>query len=76
MSDTLSDLDNAVAAHFAEKHPGQLVIGWTVVAATTVEGEDANAYDTDAPDWQPAHHTLGLLRIGQELVLSGGDEDE
>ncbi len=75
MSETTSAaLDDAIASHFAEKHPGQLVIGWALVAATTIEGDNGHSYETDAPDWQPAHHTIGLLRIGQELVMTGDDE--
>lgn len=77
MSDqTATDLDNAIRAHFADKHPGQLVVGWAIVAASTNEADDGNDYDTEAPDWQPAHHTLGLFRIGMDLVLSGGREAE
>lgn len=76
MSDTAEALDAAIRAHFAEKHEGQLVIGWAVVAATTTEDDESHAYDTDAPDWQPAHHTLGLFRLGMNLVLSAGGEDE
>lgn len=77
MSDTTAAaLDDAVRAHFADKHPGQLVIGWAVVAATTNDDDGFTSYDTDAPDWQPAHHTLGLLRLGMDLVLNGGDQED
>lgn len=72
--DTAEALDAAIRAHWADKHEGQLVIGWAVVAATTTEDDLSTNYDTDAPDWQPAHHTLGLLRIGQQLVLDTGSE--
>lgn len=70
------DLDTAVRNHFAEKSPGQLVVGWAIVAATTTEDDTLNQYDSDAPDWQPAHHTLGLFRIGMDLVLNSRDDDE
>ena len=74
MSDTAEALDAAVRAHWAEKHEGQLVIGWAIVAATTTEVDESTNYDTDAPDWQPAHHTLGLFSIAKHLVLDAGEE--
>lgn len=73
---TAEALDAAIRAHWAEKHEGQLVIGWALAVATTTDDDQANDYDTEAPDWQPAHHTLGLLRLGQHLILNQSEEDE
>lgn len=72
---TADNLDAAIRAHFAEQHPGQLVIGWAVAVATTTEDDQATNYDTAAPDWQPAHHTLGLLRLGQHLILDQAEDE-
>ena len=73
---TLDTLDAALRAHMAEEHPGQLVIGWALVASTTDEDDDVNQYDTVTPAGQPAHHTVGLYRIGIENVLTTGREDD
>lgn len=73
---TAAALDDAIRAHFADKHPGQLVVGWALVAATTNENDAYTSYDTDCPEWQPAHHTVGLYRLGIDLMLNGGEADE
>ena len=65
---TLDQIDAAIREHMAQEHEGQLVIGWAIVAATTDEDDDANRYETVAPEGQPAHHTVGLYRLGQSLV--------
>ena len=73
---TTETIDEAVRALWGHTHPGQLVTGWAVVVATTTEDDQATDYATEAPDWQPAHHTLGLLRLGQHLILNQSEEDE
>lgn len=75
MSATLEQIDAAIREHIADEHPGQLVIGWAIVAATTTDDDGANQYDTIAPDCQPAHHTIGLYRLGQVLVVEGGGDE-
>lgn len=72
---TLDTLDAAVREHMATEHPGQLVIGWALVAATTDEDDDVNQYDNITPTGQPAHHTVGLLRVGIDNVFSTRQEE-
>ncbi|QCB93311.1 hypothetical protein, partial [Cellulomonas shaoxiangyii] len=72
---TTDDLDAAVRQHMAAEHPGQLVIGWALVAATTDEDDEVNGYDNVTPVGQPAHHTVGLLRVGIDNVLNGRQEE-
>lgn len=65
---TLEDLDAAVRAHSAQERPGQLVVGWALVVATTEDDDEYSRYDTVTPASQPAHHTLGLLSLGEQFV--------
>lgn len=65
---TTADLDAVIREHLAAAHGG-LVTGWVLVAAVSVEGDAETEYVTEAPPWQPYHHTAGLLSVG----IEGGD---
>lgn len=73
MSTPLDAIEAAVRANIAEDHPGQLVIGWAVVAAVTDPDENLNVYEVITPKGQPAHHTVGLFSIGTNNMITGGD---
>lgn len=68
---TAQAIDAAVRAHIADEADGQLAVGWALVVARTNVRDDGHDYVVEAPEWQPAHHTIGLLRLGTDMALQG-----
>lgn len=72
-------IDEAIAAHTATDHPGAIVTGWIVLAATisTHGEEEISGVDIVLPSGSiPWTHALGIIeaaRIRMHRAWAGGD---
>lgn len=74
MTDTPTPQDRAVEAAITaavqDANPGAIVIGYCVIAETTVPGDaDSTAYAYNNAPGQSIGHTLGLLAMGTNYHL-------
>ncbi len=75
MNDPRQDtVEEALRSMAADRSPGQHVVGWVAIVATTSTDAESNEYMSVIPPGQPAHVTAGLLVLGKHMVTSAGHD--